>query len=69
MVTGTVKRWNGDRGFGFIAPDEGGDDIFVHVRSLVGGGDCLREGQRVRFNERPSSRHAGKFEAIEVSEV
>ena len=65
MATGTVKTWN-DRGFGFIRPDDGGDDIFVHARSLPGGVEELNVGDRLRYDERPNSRHAGKFEAVAV---
>ena len=46
--TGTVKRFDTNRGFGFITPDGGGDDVFVHL-SQVASGKVLREGQRVSF--------------------
>jgi cold shock protein len=49
MPTGTVKWYNPDKGFGFIARDEGGDDLFVH-RSVVGY-EPLGEGDRVEFVE------------------
>lgn len=48
MANGTVKFFNGDKGFGFITPDNGGADVFVHVSSLQGGGS-LREGQQVTY--------------------
>lgn len=66
MSSGTVRRWIDDRGFGFILADNG-DELFVHCRNLIGSTDRLREGQRVRFEERPSERHQGKLEAISVS--
>ena len=66
MANGVVKLWNDDRGFGFIKPDGGGADVFAHVRNLIGA-DSLREGDRVRFEARPSSRHQGKLEAIAVA--
>lgn len=47
---GTVSWYDGGKGFGFLAPDSGGDDLFVHVRSLVGGLDELFEGDRVTFD-------------------
>lgn len=47
--SGYVINWNVEKGFGFIKPDKGGDDIFAHVTALKDG-DCLREGDQVRFN-------------------
>ncbi|MDM7854794.1 cold-shock protein [Cellulomonas alba] len=52
---GVVARYDADRGFGFITPDAGGDDLFVHV-SVVRGADALREGDRVRYDVRQSDR-------------
>jgi CspA family cold shock protein len=52
---GTVSRYDEDRGFGFITPDAGGDDLFVHV-SVVRGSEVLEEGDRVRFKVRQSDR-------------
>ncbi|MBO3102282.1 cold-shock protein [Cellulomonas fengjieae] len=52
---GVVARYDADRGFGFISPDEGGADLFVHV-SVVRGGEALQEGDRVRFKVRQSDR-------------
>ncbi len=46
---GTVTFFDPDKGFGFIAPDAGGDDLFVHARSLVGGLRELADGDRVRY--------------------
>ncbi len=48
---GTVKFFNTQKGFGFITPDSGGKDLFVHVNSLEGGADSLREGQKVEYDE------------------
>ncbi|PWD50751.1 cold-shock protein [Serinibacter arcticus] len=53
--SGVVARFDGDRGFGFITPDAGGDDLFVHV-SVVRGADALHEGDRVRYVVRQSDR-------------
>jgi CspA family cold shock protein len=52
---GTVARYDAERGFGFITPDAGGDDLFVHV-SVVRGADALEEGDRVRYKVRQSDR-------------
>ncbi|MBO9556270.1 cold shock domain-containing protein [Cellulomonas sp.] len=52
---GTVARYDADRGFGFITPDAGGADLFVHV-SVVRGDEVLQEGDRVRFRVRQSDR-------------
>ena len=50
MPEGTVKWFNADKGFGFIAPAEGGDDLFVHFSEIqVQGYKTLDEGQRVSF--------------------
>lgn len=50
MVQGTVKWFNGEKGFGFIAPDEGGADVFVHFSAIQGSGfRNLEENQRVEF--------------------
>lgn len=50
MAKGTVKWFNADKGFGFIAPDEGGDDLFVHHSEVrTQGYASLNEGQRVEF--------------------
>ena len=48
---GTVKFFNTQKGFGFITPDSGGKDLFVHANSLAVGTDSLSEGQKVEFLE------------------
>ncbi|PMC75387.1 cold-shock protein [Brachybacterium sp. UMB0905] len=50
MDTGTVKWFNADKGFGFIAPDNGSADVFVHVSAIHSTGyRTLEEGQKVQF--------------------
>jgi CspA family cold shock protein len=50
MAQGTVKWFNGEKGFGFIAPDDGGKDVFVHYSEVQGSGfRTLEENQRVQF--------------------
>jgi len=51
MAQGTVKWFNGEKGFGFIAPDDSGSDVFVHYSSIQGSGfRNLEEAQRVEFD-------------------
>ena len=61
MESGTVKFYNEQKGYGFIQPDNGGKDVFVHATALVRAGmNGLREGQKVRFDTQPD-RRTGKI--------
>ncbi|TBW39810.1 cold-shock protein [Siculibacillus lacustris] len=63
MTKGTVKWFNAQKGFGFIAPDDGGNDAFVHISAVERSGITeLREGQKVGF-ELVSDRKTGKMSA------
>ena len=57
MPTGTVKWFNDEKGFGFITPDEGSRDLFVHHSAINGDGyKSLAEGSRVSYEEEPSDK-------------
>jgi cold shock protein len=57
VPTGTVKFFNVDRGFGFIAREGGGDDVFVHFSNIAGEGHrSLNEGDRVEFETVPGRK-------------
>ena len=57
MPVGTVKWYNPTKGFGFITPEGGGADVFVHVSAVERSGlGTLNEGQRVNFDEEPSAK-------------
>ncbi|MEQ1955240.1 cold-shock protein [Mesorhizobium sp. CN2-181] len=63
MSTGTVKWFNGTKGFGFIQPDEGGADVFVHISAVERAGmRSLNEGQKVGY-ELVRDRKSGKMSA------
>lgn len=63
MNTGTVKWFNAQKGYGFIAPDDGGKDVFVHISAVERAGLYeLREGQKLSF-EILTDRRTGKASA------
>jgi CspA family cold shock protein len=59
MTIGTVKFFNTDKGFGFISPEGGAKDVFVHATAVEAAGmRSLQEGQRVSFGVQPDARGA-----------
>jgi cold shock protein len=66
MTTGTVKWFNSTKGFGFIQPDNGGKDVFVHITAVEAAGlRGLVDGQKVSFDETPDKR-SGKVSATNL---
>jgi cold shock protein len=67
MASGILKMWNADRGFGFIADDAGGPDMFLHISALQSAGidpDNMRKGERLTFDV--ESTREGKTRASNV---
>ncbi len=68
MANGTVKWFNGQKGYGFIQPDEGGADVFVHISAVEQAGlQSLQEGQKITF-ETERGRN-GKLAAVNLRPV
>ena len=69
MITGTVKFYNDQKGFGFIQPDDGSKDVFVHATALEAAGiRSLSEGQKVSFDVE-ADRRSGKQAAANLQQV
>ena len=69
MKTGTVKFYNNQKGFGFIAPDDGGKDVFVHATALERAGmRNLNEGQKLSFDVQ-ADRRSGKSAAENLQAI
>ncbi len=67
MATGTVKWFNATKGFGFIQPDEGGQDVFVHISAVERAGmRDLREGQKIGY-EMVQDKRSGKMSADQLT--
>ncbi|HIU09851.1 MAG TPA: cold-shock protein [Candidatus Avidehalobacter gallistercoris] len=70
MANGTVKWFNAEKGFGFIANDEGGDDVFVHFSAIQADGyRTLDEGQKVTFDIEADPKNPNKLRAANVKKV
>ena len=66
MPSGTVKWFNTEKGYGFIAPDDGGGDVFVHITAVERSGlGVLNENQRVSYEIKPS--RGGRMAAQDLS--
>ncbi len=69
MKTGTVKFYNSQKGYGFIQPDDGGKDVFVHATALERAGMMgLVEGQKVQFDVEVD-RRSGKDAAANLQQI
>ena len=69
MRTGTVKFYNSQKGYGFISPDDGGKDVFVHATALERAGlRGLVEGQKIGFDVE-ADRRSGKDAATNLQQV
>lgn len=65
MANGTVKWFNEKKGFGFIVPDTGGNDVFVHISALKGSNlDEVKEGQKVKYDLAPDRQ--GRMTAVNL---
>lgn len=66
-MTGTVKWFNAEKGFGFIQNDDGSDDLFVHFSAIQSDGyKSLNEGQRVSFESEVDPKNSSKMRAVNV---
>ena len=66
-MTGTVKWFNAQKGYGFISNDEGGEDVFVHFSAIQSEGfKTLEEGQKVSFETEQDPKDSKKLRAVNV---
>ena len=69
-MTGIVKWFNAEKGYGFITPDDGSEDVFVHFSAIVADGyKKLLEGQKVTFGTEPDPKDPNKLRATNVCAV
>jgi CspA family cold shock protein len=67
MATGTVKWFSDDKGFGFITPDDGGKDLFVHFSSIAGDGfRSLAEGAKVQYESETGPKGPNAVNVVQI---
>ena len=70
MKNGTVRWFNAEKGYGFIADDEGGNDVFVQFSAImIDGFKTLNEGQKVTFETEPDPKNPEKLRAVNVQVI
>ena len=68
MQSGKIKHWNADKGYGFIAPEDGGNDSFVHISAVERSGmSTLTKDQRVSYDIEQDQR--GKMSAVNIQQA
>ena len=69
MSLGTVKWFNPSKGYGFIAPADGGKDVFIHISALQSSGiDSLNEGQRIEYELVPGRNGKSSAERVKIAD-
>ena len=69
MATGTVKWFNDKKGYGFISPEDGGEDLFIHHSNILGDGfKSLQDGVKVEYEARPGKKGLEAYDVRAVTE-